>query len=43
MITYFRLTSIITVDVASDLRLKIGDNVVALLKSSQVMILRSQI
>ena len=43
MITYFRPTSIITVDGASDLRLKIGDNVVALLKSSQVMILRSQI
>jgi molybdopterin-binding protein len=43
MITYFRLTSIITVDAASDLRLKIGDKVVALLKASQVMILRSQI
>jgi molybdopterin-binding protein len=39
----FRLTSIITADAASDLRLKIGDNVVALLKSSQVMILRNQV
>jgi molybdopterin-binding protein len=39
----YRLTSIITADAASDLRLKIGDTVVALLKSSQVMILRNQI
>ncbi len=39
----YRLTSIITADAASELRLKIGDNVVALLKSSQVMILRNQI
>jgi molybdopterin-binding protein len=39
----YRLTSIISADAASDLRLKIGDNVVALLKSSQVMILRNQI
>ncbi len=38
----YRLTSIITADAASELRLKIGDNVVALLKSSQVMILRNQ-
>lgn len=38
----YRLTSLITADAASDLRLKIGDSVVALLKSSQVMILRSQ-
>jgi molybdopterin-binding protein len=39
----YRLTSIITAEAASELRLKIGDNVVALLKSSQVMILRNQI
>jgi molybdopterin-binding protein len=39
----YRLTSIITADAASELRLKIGDNVVALLNSSQVMILRNQI
>jgi molybdopterin-binding protein len=39
----YRLTSIITADAASDLCLKIGDDVVALLKSSQVMILRNQI
>jgi molybdopterin-binding protein len=39
----YRLTSIITADAASELRLKIGDRVVALLKSSQVMILRNQI
>ena len=39
----YRLTSIITAGAASELRLKIGDNVVALLKSSQVMILRNQI
>jgi len=39
----YRLTSIITADAASELRLKIGDNVVALLKSSQIMILRNQI
>jgi len=39
----YRLTSIISADAASDLRLKIGDNVVALLKSSEVMILRNQI
>jgi molybdopterin-binding protein len=38
-----RLTSIITAEAASELRLKIGDNVVALLKSSQVMILRNQL
>jgi molybdopterin-binding protein len=38
----YRLTSIITADVASELRLKVGDNVVALLNSSQVMILRNQ-
>lgn len=38
----YRLTSIITADAGSELGLKIGDNVVALLKSSQVMILRSQ-
>lgn len=38
----YRLTSIITADAASELRLKIGDTVVALLKSSQVMILRNQ-
>ena len=39
----YRLTSIITAEAASDLGLKIGDSVVALLKSSQVMILRNQI
>jgi molybdopterin-binding protein len=39
----YRLTSIITADAASELRLKIGDTVVALLKSSQVMILRNQL
>jgi molybdopterin-binding protein len=39
----YRLTSIISSDLASDLRLKTGDNVVALVKSSQLMILRSQI
>jgi molybdopterin-binding protein len=39
----YRLTSIITADAASELRLKIGDNIVALLKSSQIMILRNQI
>ena len=39
----FQLTSIITADAASELRLKSGDNVIALLKSTQVMILRSQI
>jgi molybdopterin-binding protein len=39
----YRLTSIITADAASELRLKIGDIVVALLKSSQVMILRNQL
>ena len=39
----YRLTSIISSDLASDLRLKAGDNVVALVKSSQLMILRSQI
>jgi molybdopterin-binding protein len=38
----YRLTSIITAYAASELRLRIGDNVVALLKSSQVMILRNQ-
>jgi hypothetical protein len=37
-----RLTSIITADAAAELRLKIGE-VVAPLKSSQVMILRNQI
>jgi molybdopterin-binding protein len=36
------MTSIISADAAYELRLKIGDNVVALLKSSQVMILRKQ-
>jgi molybdopterin-binding protein len=39
----YRLTSVISSDLASDLRLKTGDNVVALVKSSQLMILRSQI
>jgi molybdopterin-binding protein len=39
----YRLTSIITADAASELRLKIGDNVVALLNSSQVMIVRKQV
>ena len=39
----YRRTSIITADAASELRLKIGDNMVALLKSSQVVILRNQI
>jgi molybdopterin-binding protein len=39
----YRLTSIISSDLASDLQLKTGDNVVALVKSSRVMILRSQI
>jgi molybdopterin-binding protein len=39
----YRLTSIIPSDLASDLRLKTGDNVVALVKSSQVTILRNQI
>jgi molybdopterin-binding protein len=39
----YRLTSIISSDLASDLRLKTGDNVVALVKSSQVMILRNQV
>jgi molybdopterin-binding protein len=38
----YRLTSIITADAASELRLKIGDTMVALLKSSQLMILRNQ-
>ncbi len=36
------MSSIITADTASELRLKIGDNVVAMLKSFQVMILRNQ-
>jgi molybdopterin-binding protein len=39
----YTLTSIITADAVSELRLKIGDTVVALLKSSQVMILRNRI
>ena len=39
----YRLTSIIAAVAASELRLKIGDNVGALLKSSQMMILRNQI
>lgn len=38
-----RLTSIITAEAASELRLKIGDNVVELVKSSQVMILKNQV
>jgi molybdopterin-binding protein len=38
-----RLTSIISSELASDLHLKTGDNVVALVKSSQVMILRNQV
>jgi molybdopterin-binding protein len=38
----YRLTSIISSELASDLHLKTGDNVVALVKSSQVMILRNQ-
>jgi molybdopterin-binding protein len=36
-----RLTSIITAETASELRLKVGDNVVALLNWSQLMILRT--
>jgi molybdopterin-binding protein len=40
---HYRLISIISSDLASDLQLKTGDNVVALVKSSQVTILRSQI
>ena len=39
----YRLTSIISSELASDLHLKTGDNVVALVKSSQVMILRNQV
>jgi molybdopterin-binding protein len=40
----YRRTSIITAaDAASEFRLKIGDNVVALLKSTQIVILRNQI
>jgi molybdopterin-binding protein len=39
----YRRTSIITANAASELRLKIRDNMVALLKSSQVVILRNQI
>jgi molybdopterin-binding protein len=38
----YSLTSIIPADAASGLGLKIGDTVVALLKSSQVMILQNQ-
>ena len=38
----YRLTSIITAEAASELRLKVGDTVVALLKSTQVLILRNQ-
>ena len=38
-----RLTSIISSELASDLHLKTGDNVAALVKSSQVMILRNQV
>ena len=38
-----RLTSIISSELASDLHLKTGDNVVALVKFSQVMILRNQV
>jgi molybdopterin-binding protein len=38
-----RLTSIIASELASDLHLKTGDNVAALVKSSQVMILRNQV
>jgi hypothetical protein len=37
------MTSITPADAASALRLKIGDNVVALLKPSQATILRNQI
>jgi excisionase family DNA binding protein len=35
------LTSLITADAAAELGLRTGDNVIALLKSSQVMILRN--
>jgi molybdopterin-binding protein len=37
------LTSLITADTASELRLRTGDNVIALLKSSQIMILREPV
>lgn len=37
------LTSLITADVVSELELKTGDNVITLLKSSQIMILREPI
>jgi len=38
-----RLTSIVSADVAAELGLRIGDSVVALMKASQVTILRNQI
>jgi len=38
----YRLTSIITAELASALHLKIGDNVIALVKSSQLTFLQNQ-